>query len=346
MLTLKARVLGGNVDFLVDSGASNNFVSAQQMKRLGLVVHEGPRARVRLADGSVLSTSKYAKVVVDFGGVQAFLQFTILDVECPSILGMPFLRCVNPAIDWQTCKVTFPKSGGSSSGFAHTNRFHCLNVEEVVQQSVADHKSYVKPLEPIGQATPGDSCQQDNTCSGLVQQCPGSMLHSSHCEPVSRDKGVKGQSECNTIKPVHNSGSDSLPSSLIRNDGNRYQAFVKAVGKPLTFDQLLEQLPFEAIDDCIDCGGVEKCARQLKQQVGGQYNLTSLRCSTCGVAHMCVGECSRKHVCGGKACGSRFARVEENLVANPLARYYDLVLRVKGSELECGGSGNECLAQV
>ena len=48
--------------------------------------------RVRLADASVVTTDRFISVLVDFGGgVGSLLRFTVLDVDCPSILGMPFL---------------------------------------------------------------------------------------------------------------------------------------------------------------------------------------------------------------------------------------------------------------
>ncbi len=279
-LTLGGLISGQKVEFLVDSGASHNFVSAKLLAQLGLVSHSGGSVRVRLADRSVVHTNQFIRVMVNFGKVQAFLHFTVLDVACPNILGMPFLKCTNPAINWQTCQVTFPACEGTSGGsVTHlTNRFQCLE------------------LEPTGVAEQPAVVAEVNK-----QQCV-----------------VSKQSD-----------------SLIRNFGqNQYATFVKAVGKPLSFDQMLEALPFEAVDDCVDCGGVEHCARQLKHQVMELRNLTSLRCTACGVAHLCDARCVRKHVCGGKRYGQRFAHVEENLVSNPLSRYYDLVLRVRSSELE------------
>ncbi len=66
--------------------------------------------KVRLADNSVVITDKFISVLVDFGGgVCSLLRFTVLDVECPSILGMPFLERLNPSIDWSSKKVSFPR---------------------------------------------------------------------------------------------------------------------------------------------------------------------------------------------------------------------------------------------
>ncbi len=43
-------------------------------------------------------------------------------------------------------------------------------------------------------------------------------------------------------------------------------------------------------------------------------------------------------MCGG--CKARFARVDGNIVGNPLAEYCGLVLRVRGSELDGDVSGD------
>lgn len=70
----------------------------------------GPRARIELADSSHLYSCDYLYVSVDFGDVAHCLAFTVLDVDCPLILGMPFLRTANPVIDWNRRKVTFANS--------------------------------------------------------------------------------------------------------------------------------------------------------------------------------------------------------------------------------------------
>ncbi len=56
---------------------------------------------MRLAATRTVVTDQFISVLVDFGGgVSALLRFTVLDVDCPSILGMPFLERLNPGIDW------------------------------------------------------------------------------------------------------------------------------------------------------------------------------------------------------------------------------------------------------
>ncbi len=65
---------------------------------------------VKLADRSAIETKHYLNVLVQFSGLATMLRFTVLPVECPAILGMPFLRHINPDIDWQRRTVSFPRA--------------------------------------------------------------------------------------------------------------------------------------------------------------------------------------------------------------------------------------------
>ena len=71
--------------------------------------YKGPRVRVRLADKSIVESDRFVHALVKFDNTTQLLKFTILPVECPNILGMPFLRTVNPHIDWQHRTVHFAK---------------------------------------------------------------------------------------------------------------------------------------------------------------------------------------------------------------------------------------------
>ncbi len=86
-----------------------------------------------MADQSVVTTNKFISVLVSFGhGVAQLLRFTVLPVECPTILGMPFLREMNPTIDWVQKVVMFGE-GACVSGTRLTtnNMFADLPVDSV-----------------------------------------------------------------------------------------------------------------------------------------------------------------------------------------------------------------------
>ena len=60
LLVFYAYLRGKLVKVLVDSGASDNFVSEDCVRRCGLRVQQGPRMKVTLADGSVKTTGAVA----------------------------------------------------------------------------------------------------------------------------------------------------------------------------------------------------------------------------------------------------------------------------------------------
>ena len=60
-----------------------------------------------MADASFLYSKEYLRVLVHFGSVSHRLTFTVLDVSCPLVLGMPFLRDCNPVVDWKARSVSF-----------------------------------------------------------------------------------------------------------------------------------------------------------------------------------------------------------------------------------------------
>ena len=82
-----------------------------------------------MADASFLYSSSYLDVPVDFGGVVHRLTFTVLDVDCPLVLGMPFLRDCNPHVDWKLKVVSFP-------GVAPARASSCSNMFSALDSDV------------------------------------------------------------------------------------------------------------------------------------------------------------------------------------------------------------------
>ena len=96
MLTVLGELRNKTITFLLDSGASNNFLSKCDVANLGLELKKGTPSSVKLADGNKLKTSSYVEGVVLFGSFQAFLKFEVLDCDCVPILGYTFLQQTNP----------------------------------------------------------------------------------------------------------------------------------------------------------------------------------------------------------------------------------------------------------
>ena len=90
--------------FLLDSGATNNFMAPTEVERRRLPITTAPTAlHVRLADGSTLTTDKVVSADVQLGTLTITVQFYILDIKgIVAVLGKPFLTDFNPVIDWRT----------------------------------------------------------------------------------------------------------------------------------------------------------------------------------------------------------------------------------------------------
>ena len=90
--------------FLLDSGATNNFMAPTEVERRRLPITTAPTAlHVRLADGSTLTTDKVVSADVQLGTLPITVQFYILDIKgIVAVLGKPFLTDFNPVIDWRT----------------------------------------------------------------------------------------------------------------------------------------------------------------------------------------------------------------------------------------------------
>jgi hypothetical protein len=105
--TLRAvGVLNSKVDVtcLVDSGASQNFLSLELLKEAGVPMGtiEGDPT-VRLGDGRIVSALGLAKdVPLKLGAAVDRMEFVVLPNSCGDVvLGMPWLTDKNPRIDWR-----------------------------------------------------------------------------------------------------------------------------------------------------------------------------------------------------------------------------------------------------
>ena len=86
---------------LVDSGASHCFLSATVAREAGLVLDASQRLSVHMADGKLPASQGLARNVrVEFApGVTQVWDFWVVPLAMDAILGLPWLRGVQPAID-------------------------------------------------------------------------------------------------------------------------------------------------------------------------------------------------------------------------------------------------------
>jgi predicted aspartyl protease len=86
---------------LVDSGATNNFISVKNAKHIGMQFVYTDTIAVRLADGQHVHTKAHCVANIQVGTLYLQQRFEIIDGEVATILGMPFLECINPHINWR-----------------------------------------------------------------------------------------------------------------------------------------------------------------------------------------------------------------------------------------------------
>ena len=109
LLCIAGQLDGIPVTFLVDSGATECFVSTKVVRDHKMkICKKKEKLKIFLADGSVKNTSQCLfNICVDLGDHVEFLDFFILDLpKYDVILGKSWLDRCNPVVDWKKNQVT------------------------------------------------------------------------------------------------------------------------------------------------------------------------------------------------------------------------------------------------
>ena len=109
LLCIAGQLDGIPVTFLIDSGATECFVSTRVVREHNMkICKKKEKLKIFLADGSVKNTSQCLQnVCVDLGEHVEFLDFFILDLpKYDVILGKSWLDRWNPVVDWKKNQVT------------------------------------------------------------------------------------------------------------------------------------------------------------------------------------------------------------------------------------------------
>jgi len=112
LLVINVSINGISGSFLVDSGASRDFINVAFAKKHRLHLSNLQRPlRIRLADGTLSATTLELQDAVvqlspDVSYVSSFVSTSLHDYD--GILGKPFLSKINPHIEWSTNSIISP----------------------------------------------------------------------------------------------------------------------------------------------------------------------------------------------------------------------------------------------
>lgn len=155
LLTVSICVNGTKAVFLVDSGASRDFISTAFAKQhcLPLSTLSKP-LRVRLADGTLSATASEIKdahiqLTPDYDYTTSLLATTLQGYD--GILGKPFLTRVNPTIDWSANAITAPFTLSCSQLPTPTLQIHLVNAKRMTKyilkhRNLDTYQLYLKQL--------------------------------------------------------------------------------------------------------------------------------------------------------------------------------------------------------
>ena len=120
------------VNGMVDSGATSLFISPRFVAKHHIIPHPLPREiGLRNIDGTVNKSGsiKYScRLTVTIGGYTAEHDFLVADLGPEDlILGLPWLREVNPGIDWKTGTMVLDESRTESGEILSSHPFRKVN---------------------------------------------------------------------------------------------------------------------------------------------------------------------------------------------------------------------------
>ena len=87
---------------LLDSGASDSFVSWNVVRVLGLRQYQlSQRLTVRVANGEALAVTHFVQLSAMLGPMPVRLSLRVIKTTIPIVVGYPFLARTQPTIDWK-----------------------------------------------------------------------------------------------------------------------------------------------------------------------------------------------------------------------------------------------------
>ena len=97
---------------LLDSGASDSFVSWDVVRVLGLRQYPlSQRLTVRVANGEAFAVTHFVQLSARLGPMPVRVSLRVMKTTIPIVLGYPFLAKTQPTIDWKQRVLRIERKG-------------------------------------------------------------------------------------------------------------------------------------------------------------------------------------------------------------------------------------------
>lgn len=129
LLMFQGSIENQRCRILIDGGATNNFLSQKFSRAMGITTSPTPSHTVTMGDGSTQGITRQARnlpLKIDGFTDRVNLLETILGDQFDIVLGKPWLRQVNPYINWKSDILYILKRGKLITLNANDHRAHVL----------------------------------------------------------------------------------------------------------------------------------------------------------------------------------------------------------------------------
>ncbi len=149
LISFDLHVKGSKITLhaLLDTGATNNFISSKVLKEMQISPGRSPlnkEIRVRLANGTVVQVPLYTvELHLDYGPYSSKDEYVVLDLDdhMDVVLGMPWLETNEPTIDWKKKSIVEEKSAIAEISI-------CSLIEPDPQSTITEHEAKSDGLTP------------------------------------------------------------------------------------------------------------------------------------------------------------------------------------------------------
>ena len=158
LLSIEGVFNGFPVKFLIDSGATDCFVSTMFVEDKGLVLNKrNDKVKINLADGTTRVSKTYVKqACISFKEHMEFMDFTIINIpQYEDILGKSWLDRWNPTINWKEHSLQWKmgkriiKVTGVSDAHAEKNASSLLKNTVKIEEIPVQRMKKLAKTEPV-----------------------------------------------------------------------------------------------------------------------------------------------------------------------------------------------------